>query len=160
MVYKLTKISEQRLVGVHHSLVAVVRKALVLAEHHATAPFQVLEGLRSDRQCYINFGKGRTVVQCQSGGCPASYSQPHLGKVTWVPRAFDTKHRKQADGTGHAVDLYPGSWTDLTKYDSMSKMMFEAARSLGVHIRWGADWDEDNKIREPGESDNPHFELM
>jgi peptidoglycan L-alanyl-D-glutamate endopeptidase CwlK len=44
-------------------------------------------------------------------------------------------------------------------FDKLAKAMFQAARSVGATIRWGADWDLDNVPRERGESDNPHFEL-
>ena len=37
--------------------------------------------------------------------------------------------------------------------------MLQAAKELGVPVRWGADWDNDGKPRERGESDSPHFEI-
>ena len=64
-------------------------------------------------------------------------------------------------GYGHAVDLvpYPVDWETLSKFDAVQKAMFAAAKELGVTIRWGADWDQDGKPRERGESDSPHFEI-
>lgn len=153
----LTDRDMHRLEGVHPLMFRVVQAAATISE----VPFMVLEGVRSDEQCYINFGKGRNAAQCQAGGCPAKYAQPHLAKVTWVGHALSSNHRKKQDGFGYAVDLLPApyDWKDLNHFDALSRAMFAAASKLGVHIRWGADWDHDGRPRERGETDNPHFEL-
>ena len=123
----------------------------------------VVEGKRSDEQCYINFGKGRTPAECTVGKCPTKYAQPKLPKVTWLKFALSSNHRE-----GKAVDLYPypvslvlgknSGWEPL--FDRIAKFMFQAAKDVGVKIRWGADWDLDNMPRERGETDNPHFEVV
>jgi peptidoglycan L-alanyl-D-glutamate endopeptidase CwlK len=156
--------SEARLVGLHPDLVKVLRRAIATT----AIDFTIIEGVRSDEQCYINFGKGRTTAQCSAGGCPGHYAQPGLSKVTWVGHALSSNHRKKPDGYGHAVDMYPypvslvlqgkpKDWEPL--FDQLAKVMFAAAKDVGVAIRWGADWDLDNMPRERGETDNPHFEL-
>lgn len=152
--------SQTRLIGVHPNLVRVVKRAAQIAT--SAEDFSVLEGVRSDHQCYINFGKGRTSAQCLAGGCPASYAKPHEAKVTWLKKALSSNHRKKVDGYGHAVDLvpYPLDWNDLKKFDRLADLMMRAAVLEGVHIRWGADWDKDGKPRERGETDSPHFELQ
>lgn len=158
------KASQARLIGLHPDLVKVLEKAI------ETTPidFTIIEGVRSDEQCYINFGKGRNAAQCEAGGCPAKYAQPHLAKVTWVGHALSSNHRKKADGYGHAVDIYPYPVSQVLGqpashyeplFDELARVMFEAAKCVGVSIRWGADWDLDNIPRERGETDNPHFEL-
>jgi peptidoglycan L-alanyl-D-glutamate endopeptidase CwlK len=148
----------ERLTGVHPSLINVVKKAV------AKVPFDVtvIEGVRSDEQCYINFGKGRTPAECIKGNCPAKYSNPNVAKVTWLNHALSCNHRKKPDGFGHAVDLFPGTWDVKTggPYDQMKVAMFEAAKEAGVKLRWGADWNQNGKCREHGETDNPHFELV
>jgi peptidoglycan L-alanyl-D-glutamate endopeptidase CwlK len=147
----------ERLTGLHPTLIAIVKRAATKVPFDIT----VIEGLRTDEQCYINFGKGRTPAECIKGNCPAKYSNTKVQKVTWVGHALSSNHRKKSDGFGHAVDLFPGTWTDLKVYDAMAKAMREAAAELGVkNMRWGADWDRDGKIRERGENDNPHFELV
>ena len=164
MPHVFGKASEARLKGLHPDLVKVLRRAI------ATSPidFTIIEGLRSDEQCYINFGKGRTAAQCTAGGCPAKYANPSAAKVTWLKKALSSNHRKKADGLGYAVDIYPypvslvlqgkpRDWEPL--FDKLAKTMFQAAKDEGVNIRWGADWDVDNVPRERGETDNPHFEL-
>lgn len=156
--------SKARMEGLHPDLVKVLDRYIEIAHVDST----IIEGLRSDEQCYINFGKGRNAAQCAAGGCPAHFAQPGLSKVTWVGHALSSNHRKKADGKGHAVDMYPypvslvlqgksKDWEPL--FDQMAKDMFTAAKDVGVAIRWGADWDLDNMPRERGETDNPHFEL-
>ena len=150
--FVLSKLSLGRLEGVNPELVKVVKRAIEITPQD----FMVVEGVRSKEQCYINYGKGRTVAQCTAKGVPAKYAQPKLAKVTWLNNPLSSKHV-----SGKAVDLvpYPVNWNDLTKFDQVAKAMFAAAKELGVSIRWGADWDNDGNYREKGEYDSPHFEL-
>ena len=150
--FVLSKLSLGRLEGVNPALVKVVKRAIEITPQD----FMVVEGVRSKEQCYINYGKGRTVAQCTAKGVPAKYAQPKLAKVTWLNNPLSSKHV-----SGKAVDLvpYPVNWNDLTKFDQVAKAMFAAAKELGVSIRWGADWDNDGNYREKGEYDSPHFEL-
>lgn len=159
------KASKARMEGLHPDLKKVLNKYIEISQVDST----IIEGVRSDEQCYINFGKGRTAAQCQAGGCPAKYAAPHMAKVTWVKHALSSNHRKKTDGYGYAVDMYPypvslvlagkpKDWEPL--FNQMAKDMMEAAKCVGVKIRWGADWDVDNIPRERGETDNPHFELV
>src|SRR5438309_972789 len=91
--------SQARLIGLHPNLVKVLEKAIEITP----IDFTIIEGVRSDEQCFINFGKGRNPAQCELGGCPGKYAQPHASKVTWVGHALSSNHRKKADGFGTAV---------------------------------------------------------
>lgn len=135
MTYQLSQRSLKNLEGVNPKLVAVVKRALELS----TQDFMVIEGLRTQARQDELWAQGRTK--------PGAI-------VTWTKDA-------SSHGTGHAVDIcpYPVDWTDLKKFDAIAVAMFAAAAELGVKLRWGADWDQDNKPRERGESDSPHFEL-
>ena len=134
---QLDERSEKRLEGVNDALVNVVRRAA------KRLPFSLLvvEGLRTrERQAEL-YAQGRT--------------KPGK-KVTW------TLHSKHLEGK--AVDLAPlinGAidWADLSKFDQIAKAMQDAAKEVGVSVRWGGDWDMDGQPRERGESDSPHFEL-
>lgn len=152
----------------HPDLQAVLNLAIQICP----IDFTIVEGARTDEQCYINFGKGRTAAQCIAGGCPAKYAQPKLPKVTWLTKALSSNHRAVdiGDGKGkkgRGVDIYPypvslvlnhkSGWEPL--FDKIAAAMFEASRRLHIPIRWGANWDLDNMPRERGETDNPHFEL-
>ena len=152
MAYQLSQRSLDRLKGVDERLVKVVKRAIQLSN----IDFMVLEGVRSKEQCMINYGKGRTVAQCAAKGVPANSANPSAAKVTWLNNPFASKHV-----SGKAVDLvpYPVDWNDLKKFDAIAKAMLQAAKELGVPVRWGADWDNDGKPRERGESDSPHFEI-
>ncbi len=68
-----------------------------------------------------------------------------------------SKHLKQPDGYGHAVDLAPlvdgkPSWDWGKPYDDVSGAMKRAAAELGVEIQWGGDWKSFK--------DGPHYELV
>ena len=166
MSYVLSKRSLNNLNGVHDSLVAIVKRAITITGQD----FVVIHGVRSREQCMINSGKGRTVAQCLAKGIPAKYANPKHAKVTWLSNPFASKHCKQADGYGHAVDIcpYPVDWSDLKKFDAIAKAMFDAERQLiaenaipkNTKLRWGADWNRNGKPRERGESDSPHFEIF
>ena len=140
---KLSERSLNSLKGVNPSLVKVVERAIELTEQD----FLVLEGVRSKEQCYINYGKGRTVAQCSAKGVPIKYAQPNLSKVTWLNNPLASKHV-----TGNAVDLVPSpvDWNTISKFTTISKAMKQAAKELGVDLEWGGDWTK---------KDYPHFEL-
>lgn len=165
MAYQFSNLSKKRLEGLHPTLAKIVNRAITLTKQD----FSVLEGVRSVEKCYENYGKGRTVAQCTAKGVPARYAKPSSAKVTWLNNPLNSKHRKQADGYGHAVDLvpYPVDWNTLSKFDTIQKAMFEAEKQLkaegeipaDTNLRWGANWDGDGKPREKGEYDSPHFEI-
>ena len=152
MAFNLSQKSLDRLNGVDERLQRVVKRAIQLTKQD----FMVLEGVRTREQCMINYGKGRTIAQCEAKGVPAQYANPNAAKVTWLNNPFASKHCY-----GEAVDLvpYPIDWNTLSKFDEIAKAMFQAAKQLGVSIRWGADWNSNGRPREKGETDSPHFEI-
>lgn len=132
--HRFSKLSEQRLTGVNPKLVQVVRLAL----QKTNQDFLVLEGVRTPQRQRELYNQGRTTP----------------GKiVTWTLKS------KHIDGL--AVDLapYPLDWNNLKAFDAIAEAMFKASKELNIPIRWGADWDQDGKPRERGETDSPHFEL-
>ena len=143
-MYKLSIKSKERLKGVDSRLTSVVVRALELS----TVDFSVLEGMRSTEQCFINYGKGRNATECMSGGCPVSYSNMKVGKVTWLKSALGSKHH-----TGKAVDLIPVplDWSDIHSFDMIAAAMIKASKELGIPIRCGKDFKS---------VDRPHFELL
>lgn len=129
--------------GVHPKLVAVVARCAETYPH-----FTVIEGVRSALRQAQLYAQGRTA--------PGK-------KVTWVKVS---NHQAKPDGYGHAVDLGvlkpDGSieWNSAAAYAELSKHMFEAAGELGVHLRTGADWNENGIRGEHGETDLDHFEIV
>jgi peptidoglycan L-alanyl-D-glutamate endopeptidase CwlK len=145
--------------GVHPDIKRVIIRAAAIT----TVPFFVNETVRSREQCMINYGKGRTGPQCAAKGIPVTYAQPKLGKVTWLIDPFNSKHCKQKDGFGHAVDLYASPYNQNQSKDAtyaIAKAVLQAAKELKVALRWGKDWDRDGIYEEKGETDGPHFELV
>ena len=140
MTYALGPKSRERLDGVHPTLVRIVERAIQISPQD----FMVLEGVRTPERQRELYAQGRTKPGKQ---------------VTWT---LTSNHFRKSDGYGHAVDIcpFPIDWNTPSKFDAMAKAMFDAAKELGVAIRWGADWDRDGKPRERGESDSPHFELV
>ncbi len=132
--------SLSRLEGVHPDLVKVIKRAAALSSQD----FTILEGVRTPARQKELYAQGRTK--------PGNI-------VTWTLKSNHFVNPKT--GFGHAVDMcpFPIDWTDTKKFDTIAKVMFQAADELGIKIRWGADWDQDGKPRERGESDSPHFEL-
>lgn len=132
--------SRKNLIGVHPNLVRVIVRALEIGP----IDFTVIEGLRTDARQNELFAQGRTM--------PGPI-------VTWT---HDSKHKKQAkSGFGEAGDLahIVGGVVRWEDCDKIAVAMFQASEELGIPIRWGADWDQDGKPREKGETDSPHFEL-
>nr|DAS83452.1 MAG TPA: L alanyl D glutamate peptidase endolysin [Caudoviricetes sp.] len=63
--------------------------------------------------------------------------------------------------TGHAVDIVPlpVDWNNAQPFVEVSKYFFQAARELGVAIRWGGDWNENGDWKDEKFRDLPHYEL-
>ncbi len=169
----------ERLEGVHPYLAKTVRRAAVIYAELCAARVPplpigllVVEGARSAETCKVNFGKGRTAAQLAAFGIPSKYAQPRLAKVTWTSTPFSGKHYapNYADLMARAVDLLPAPYDWKIEdpkhtpeiddaFALLNKAMQRAAAELKVKIRWGANWNGNMKIRERGESDNPHWEL-
>jgi peptidoglycan L-alanyl-D-glutamate endopeptidase CwlK len=151
--------SLKNLEGVHPDLVRVVKRAAAMATKDGD--FTVLEGVRTKERMWETYGQGRTASECAAKGVPTKYAKPGMAKVTWLNNPLMSNHRVMPDGFGHAVDLapWPIDWNNLKRFDQLALLMFRAAALEGIKIRWGADWDQDGKPREKGETDSPHFEL-
>ena len=61
-----------------------------------------------------------------------------------------------------AVDVvpYPIDWKDKERFYYFGGVVKGVAESLGIKIRWGGDWDSDNKFKDQSFNDWPHFELV
>ncbi len=110
MTYKLSKRSEDKLVGVDANLVKVVRRAIELTE----VDFGITEGLRTkERQALlVADGKSQTMNSKHITGRAVDVVAYIDGKVSW-----DKEH-----------------------YITISKAFKQAAKELNVAIRWGGDF--------------------
>ncbi len=119
MSFKLSNRSRERLLGVHPKLVRVVERAIETTK----VDFGVTCGLRTEveQQQLLAAGKSQTMK---------------------------SKHLRQEDGFGHAVDLVAYVHTDggahvsweLNLYDDIADAMKRAARDVGLSVRWGGAW--------------------
>tara|TARA_R110002020_G_scaffold212480_4_gene419122 strand:- start:17478 stop:17867 length:390 start_codon:yes stop_codon:yes gene_type:complete len=60
-----------------------------------------------------------------------------------------------------AVDVtpYPVDWADRERQTLFAGYVMGMARSMGIGIRWGGDWDKDFQVNDNKFDDFPHFEL-
>lgn len=114
IAHRLTRRDEERLSGVHESLIKVVQLASLRSE----IPFMVVEGLRTNERQLQLLNEKKT-------------------------KTLKSKHLAQPDGFGHAVDLCGTEkktsfeWATLRK---INDAMQGAAHELGVPITWGGQW--------------------
>lgn len=154
MKFKLSERSLSRLDGVHPNMVAIVKRAIEIT----TVDFAVTQGVRTvaQQEEYVRTGKSQTM---------------------------NSKHLPQADGFSHAVDVVAYldgnvAW-ELNLYDNIADAFAQAARELGVSLKWGAAWNVPDITRWNGTMedammhyvdarrregrrpfiDGPHFEL-
>lgn len=61
----------------------------------------------------------------------------------------------------NAVDVtpYPVDWADRERQTLFAGFVMGVARSMGIGIRWGGDWDGDFLVQDNKFDDFPHFEL-
>tara|TARA_B110000858_G_scaffold152684_1_gene173970 strand:+ start:676 stop:1128 length:453 start_codon:yes stop_codon:yes gene_type:complete len=150
MAFKLSQRSIDKMDGVDKSLVGVVKRAIELTK----IDFGVIYGMRTiqEQENLVAAGKSQTM------------KSKHL-----VGRAVDLM--AYVDGKG--------CW-ELNVYDDLCDAMKEAAKELGVAIKWGAAWSEGDIRTYSGTAedammkyidlrrsegrrpfiDGPHFELM
>lgn len=116
MAYHLGLRSRSELKNVHPDLVKVVKRAIKLTEQD----FSVHDGIRTlaEQKRYVKRG---------------------------VSKTLNSKHLRQRDGYGHAVDLVPyingklrWEWEPIYV---IASAMHKAANELGVQLRWGGVWD-------------------
>ena len=60
-----------------------------------------------------------------------------------------------------AVDVtpYPVNWEDRERQTLFAGFVLGIANQMGIHIRWGGDWDCDFEVHDNRFDDFPHFEL-
>ena len=61
-----------------------------------------------------------------------------------------------------AVDVaaYPIDWNDRERQTLFAGYVLGQAKSMGITLRWGGDWDRDTEVRDNDFDDLVHFELM
>lgn len=74
-----------------------------------------------------------------------------------------SKHNKKPS---MAVDVAPFErhalavdWSDRERMTFFAGQVIATARSMGINLRWGGDWDRDTKVKDNTFDDLVHFEL-
>jgi peptidoglycan L-alanyl-D-glutamate endopeptidase CwlK len=113
--------SRKELIGVHPSLVEICNLAIVLSPQD----FGVHDGVRTAQEQRVLFER------------KASTKDGYKRK---------SKHQKQADGFGHAVDLVPflprlGYRWEWNLIFPIAAVVGRVAQEKGVNLVWGGVWD-------------------
>ena len=60
-----------------------------------------------------------------------------------------------------AVDVtpYPVDWKDRERQTLFAGFVLGIAKSMGINLRWGGDWDMDFQVNDNRFDDFPHFEI-
>jgi hypothetical protein len=61
-----------------------------------------------------------------------------------------------------AVDVmpYPIDWKDINRLCYFAGYVMAIAKTMGVKLRWGKDWDGDTDLNDQKFNDGPHFEVV
>jgi len=89
-------------------------------------------------------------------------------KVKWPNSKHNVTDEMRQNGVkSQAVDLIPYfkgkqayDWNDLLAFARMAGVMFAVAHRYNVKLRWGGDWDQDNRSKDERFLDLGHFELI
>jgi len=113
-MFKLSKRSRDRLVGVDPRLVAVVNSAIGITK----VDFGVVEGLRTEetQRAYVNAGKSQTMNSKHLTGHAVDLVAFVNGAVSW----------------------------ELNLYDEIAESMRIGALEHDLPLRWGAAWNIDD----------------
>lgn len=78
-----------------------------------------------------------------------------------MSKTMDSMHLEQPDGYGHALDIapYPIKWERTRAFDYLAGNGWMLAAKMGIHIRWGGDWDRDMDVYDQRFNDLGHFEI-
>lgn len=69
-----------------------------------------------------------------------------------------SKHNKQPS---MAMDLapWPIDWGNIKRFIALAGIVLAEAKTLGIKVRWGADWNRNGKWKDEKFRDWPHFEI-
>ena len=58
------------------------------------------------------------------------------------------------------VVAYPIDWNDRERQTLFAGYVLGLAKSMGITLRWGGDWDRDTDVQDNKFDDLMHFELV
>lgn len=136
---KFSKKSEELLKYLDPRLAGVLREAI------KSYDFAVIETYRSKERQNQLLLEGKT-------------------KLAWPKSKHNTKDNKPA--MVKAVDIvpYPIDWSmkpeNVVRYYYLAGVVMACAKSAGLNLRWGGNWDQDMDFKDQTFNDLPHFEIV
>ena len=73
--------------------------------------------------------------------------------------ATKVKYSKHMEGKAVDVAPYPIDWNDRERFHLFAGFVIGIAKSMGINLRWGGDWDQDFQVIDNKFDDFPHFEI-
>ena len=129
-MYKYSKTSKERLSTCDERLQKVFNEVIKYVD------CSILEGHRNEERQENLFKEGKTKVHYPKGR--------HNSKPS---RAVD-------------VTPYPVDWADRERQTLFAGFVLGLARGMGIHLRWGGDWNMNFEVKDNRFDDFPHFELI
>ena len=128
-MYKFGSRSRKQMENIHPDLKKVLNEVIKYVD------CSVLEGHRSGERQNKLFEEGRTKVKYPNGRHNANPS-----------RAVD-------------VVPYPIDWDDRERFHLFAGFVLGIAKSMGINLRWGGDWNQNFEVDDNQFDDFPHFEI-
>lgn len=142
-----SKKSKDRLTTVSWDLQRVLQE--VVKHHDCT----ILEGHRGEYKQNQLFKDGKSQVEWPDG---KHNSYPSLA-VDVAPYPLP---EKWGDLRSNKISIRDLEWKERVKFYQLGAVIIMVGSQLGVHIRWGADWDMDGDYKDNKFDDLVHFELL
>ena len=126
---KLGKRSQERLHTCDEALIALFKEVVKYFD------CSVLEGHRGEEKQNKYFNEGKSKLKYPKG-----------------------RHNRKPS---NAVDVvpYPVDWNDREQMTYFAGFVKGVAYKMGIPIRWGGDWNNNNDLKDNNFDDLPHFEL-
>ena len=126
---KFGKRSQERLNTCDEDLIALFKEVVKYFD------CSVLEGHRGEEKQNKYFNEGKSKLKYPKG-----------------------RHNKKPS---NAVDVvpYPVDWNDREQMTYFAGFVKGVAYKMGIPIRWGGDWNNNNDLKDNNFDDLPHFEL-
>ena len=126
---KFGKRSQERLNTCDEDLIALFQEVVKYFD------CSVLEGHRGEEKQNKYFNEGKSKLKYPKG-----------------------RHNRKPS---NAVDVvpYPVDWNDREQMTYFAGFVKGVAYKMGIPIRWGGDWNNNNDLKDNNFDDLPHFEL-
>tara|TARA_R100000315_G_scaffold61661_1_gene40692 strand:- start:303 stop:695 length:393 start_codon:yes stop_codon:yes gene_type:complete len=126
---KFGKTSKEKLATCHEDLQKVFNEVI----KHVDC--SVIEGYRNEERQNRLFSEKKTKVRYPNG--------------------------RHNSNPSRAVDVvpYPVDWNDRERFHLFAGFVLGIAKSMGIVLRWGGDWNMNFEVDDNNFDDFPHFEL-